>query len=245
MAEAVIRHQVSLILRLIDTTTGNAVPETRVQMLKAGKPLQCFAKGDGIYVLINVAKEDFFLQVNVYGYEERRMWVQYEELDSRMPMSEVFLMPKERHTGGEDILALRGNLPGIESIEAVKVGEHDCYMKSFDEEKLTMNLFNPHRRKMKNVHYAFVNAEKKTYEHFKVLKEISECMVMIDHIPKKTYGVSFPIARVIFGMTGEDGSYALYVRDDAKEAVYLVKYQVKGKEKFQLIDFHHMEMLKK
>lgn len=244
MAVAVIRHQIALVIRLMDTTTGDAVPETRVQMFRDGKPVKPLPKGDGIYVLLDEERKDFCLRVNIYGYEDESLQVQYSELDSKMPITEVFLMPKEGLTAGEDILTLRGCLPGIEGIEAVSLKENDCFIRDFDRQEQILYLYNPHARKIKDVHYGILNAERQAYEHIRVVQEISDYNVKIGAVLQEPYKLNCPIMRIVFGRTGADGSYMLRVRDDAKELLYLVKYWIKGKEKYQTVDFHQMKPLK-
>ena len=54
------------------------------------------------------------------------------------------------------------------------------------------------------------------------------------------YVINQPIARIIPGQVGKDGSYMLKVKS-SREAIYLVRYVVDGEERYQKVDFNQPE----
>ncbi|MEG0876834.1 MAG: hypothetical protein RSF77_06840, partial [Oscillospiraceae bacterium] len=50
------------------------------------------------------------------------------------------------------------------------------------------------------------------------------------------FGNYFPITSVLFGKTGEDGSYCLRVRDNSSSASWLVSYRLDDQSYYQIMD---------
>ena len=117
---SVIRAKLDLLIRLVDTTTGAAVDERNVGFMRNGEPVRPDGRGNGIYLMINTGREDFLMQVKVYGYEDMSLKISYAELDARLPEVTVFLIPSEDTLRGGGVLSFSGILPFLEAIEAVK-----------------------------------------------------------------------------------------------------------------------------
>ena len=133
MNASVIRFRLDLLVRLIDTTTGGSVEERNVRFFRDGKVVRPATRGGGNYVFLNCGREDFELEIRVYGYDPFRMSVRYETLEDAMPVIEAFLIPSENGSGGYPVLGLSGRLPGIQSIQAVNVNATCCCISGFDE----------------------------------------------------------------------------------------------------------------
>ena len=70
MEAFVIKARLDLLVSLVDTTTGATVNERNVSFLRDGQPVRPEYRGNGTYVFINTGREDFLMQIKVYGYEE-------------------------------------------------------------------------------------------------------------------------------------------------------------------------------
>ena len=233
-----IHYKLDLVIQLVDTTTGAAVEEPNVQFYEDGKPCRPIPRGNGNYVFINTGRSDHTLTLKVFGYEDCQVDVQYEKLDERVPLRQVFLIPSEKTARGERLLSLTGNLANLEEIEAVSLSQSNCFTSEFNEKKRLLKLFLAQGRlSMENVHYGLINEEQNRFEHFEVEQEVPPDMVRLKEPLQETFTVNAPISRVIFGKVSPDGSYLLRVRDNAKVQRYLVRYRVDGETKFQVVDF--------
>ncbi|MCD8196688.1 MAG: hypothetical protein LUE24_05935 [Lachnospiraceae bacterium] len=232
-----IRHSLDLLVRLIDTTTGLEVEERNVRFWRDDRPVRPIPRGSGNYVFLNCGREDGDLRVSVYGYEPCRVAIRYEELDSRMPTKEAFLIPSENVSGGEPVISFSGKLPGITEIQAVSTGSAGCCISGFDERKRIMKLFKTHRMGMDDIFYGLVHPQRQTYEPFEVVKELQDGSVKISRPLEEPFTVNAPVSRIVFGSVDPDGSYLLRVRDDAESLVYLVRYVAEGKAAFRTVDF--------
>ena len=126
MAASVIRAKLDLLIRLYDTTTGATVDERNVLFMRDGVPVRPESRGAGVYVFINTGREDFLMQIDVYGYDRYRTVIRYEELDEGLPACYVFLMPSENTIRGRNTLSFSGTLPFLKSIEAVNLNRSLC-----------------------------------------------------------------------------------------------------------------------
>lgn len=239
MSASVIRYRLDLLVRLIDTTTGGSVEEKNVRFFRDGKAVRPVARGGGNYVFLNCGREDFELEVRVYGYDPFRMPVRYETLEDAMPVIEAFLIPSENTHPGYPVLGLSGRLPGIRFIQAVNVNATCCCISEFDERRRIMKLFGMHRSGMDGIHYGLIHPDRQDYEPFAVQKQIGNDSVKIDRPLKEPFSVNAPISRIIFGNVAAEGDYCIRVRDDRERLLHLVRYVVEDEVRFQMVDFHH------
>lgn len=235
-AQATIRHRLDLALRLVDSVTGRVIEESDVRIssrLPGGTPLR---KGAGVYLFLNTGREAHEIEVDVYGYEPQKIMVAYPEPEEQTPIREVYLLPLD-NPARDDILTLRGNLPGIEAIEAVSLTEADCYIKAFDARKRNMTVLNQRNIRFHHIHYGLIDREGAAYEHFEVEEELSTQEIKCRKALEREFQVNQPVARVIFGQAAETGDYILKV-PNGEYARYLVRFKTGGKEYFQKVDFH-------
>ena len=236
---SIIHYKLDLILQLVDATTGSSVDEQNVQIYSNGEPQTPISRGNGNFVFINTGRSDHTLTLRVFGYEDCQVNVQYEKLDERMPLMQVFLIPSENFAKGERLLSLSGNLPNLEEIEAVSLTQSNYFTSEFNERKLLLKLFLPQGRlSMGNVHYGLINEEQNRYEHIEIVDEVLPDTVRLKEPLQETFKVNAPISKVIFGKVSPDGSYLLRIRDNAKVQRYLVRYRVNGETRFQIVDFN-------
>lgn len=240
MADAVINHRLDLAIRLIDTTTGTAISERNVQFQRDGQVMYMVFKGGGTYICINETRDNFSLQITIYGYEESIVAIDYSKLDEHMPLKDVYMIPKENNPG-TTVLSLQGVRKGISDIQGVNVSSTFVFLQEYDERKRILSLFNPHHIDMDHVYYGVVHGEKEDYENIQVVKMKSDSSIKINPGLQEEFKMNDPVQRVIFGTTREDGSYLLRVPDNAQQAIYLVKYTVDGMSHYKKVDFRNQK----
>ncbi|MCR5033164.1 MAG: hypothetical protein K6A92_09900 [Lachnospiraceae bacterium] len=240
---SVIRAQLGLLIWLIDTTTGASVEENNVQFFADGTRIRPEPRGAGSFVLINTERKNFRLDTEVYGFEKKSMDVRYEELDDRIPTCVVFLIPSEKNAKGETVTSIFGNLPFLESLEALDPTKVLCRLVDFTEKTRKMSVIKQSGRflDMGYGHYGLLQADGKSYEKITVSDTDSVSVLTLADSLKKPYVVNAPVCRVIFGEVRPNGDYLLRVRDDAKNLNLLLRYVVKGEEYFQQLDLHDPE----
>lgn len=243
MQSIVIRHKLDLVIMLIDTTTGTEIQERKVRFKKGADYVNPFSRGDGSYVFINSGREDFDLQVEVYGYEKMTVPVRYEELNEKTPVKEVFLIPSENNRAGERVLTYSGNLSGLQAVDAVLLGQARVYIKEFDTRKRIMTLFRQGSLSLENGPHGIIHmeGEEGSFEAFEVEKMISSVSVKIKEPLERPFSGNDPINRIIFGKVTPEGNYFIRVRDNANELKGIVRYTFEDDTKFQIVDFHHSE----
>lgn len=239
MEKTEIRYTLDLLVRLVDTTTGKVITERDVRFWRNGEAAQPAQRGDGNYIFLNTGREDCTLDVRVYDFEEAHVTIRYEELDAFLPAKDVFLIPSENTAKGEKLLTLSGRLPGLEAIEAVRLGRSFCTVKSFDARKRIMNLFKANGPGMEEIRYGLIHAETMTFEAFQVEKVISPTALKLKEPLKEEFRENAPVARIVYGQYAPDGTYLLRVRDDGTGRKYLVRYVISGVEQFRVEDFEN------
>jgi len=241
MEGGTIRARLDLLLNLRDPTTGLPVREKDVRFCRDDKVLFAHGRGEGSFVFINVGRENSLMQIDAFGYEPKRLTVDYETLDPVLPEIDVFLIPSENTRRGESILTLKGQLSGLEAVEAIHPGRPVTSIREFDPKKRIMTVFQPNRRmNLTETYYGLYNAEKESFEDLIVRDELPGKRVRLRKTLEEEFTPNSPICRIIHGQVEEDGSYILRVRDDGKNLVYLVKYIVDGQTRYKEIDFHEI-----
>lgn len=230
-------QRLSLVIHLIDTTTGGSVNGVTVSLKRNGKDCETSAKGEGRFIILNEPLEDFTLFVDAYGYEEEEIQVCYEKLDPMLPTQEVYLIPKVIKSMNAELKVLQGVLPGIKSLEAVSLNLPTYYTRSYDPKKRIIEIFNPYKKTFDHKHYGIIKKDQKTYEKVDVVKQPREIQIQLKEALNTEFEVDDCLSRIIFGKTAEDGSYLLRVVDDATRLDYLVRYEVEGETYFQKVSF--------
>ena len=234
-AQATIHHRLDLALRLVDSVTGKVIEERSVRFLTQSPEKTAIPRGAGLYLFLNCGREDFEMEVHVYGYEPQKIEISYPKEEEQLPIREVYLLPLDNPVK-ENVLTLRGRLPGIEEIEAVSLTDANCCIKEFDARKRIMTVLNQKNIRFHHTHYGLLNRERTAYEHFEVEKEISAQAIKCKRKLEREFFINQPVVRVIFGQTAAQGDYVLKVKNE-EMAQYLVRFVVDGKEFFQRVDF--------
>ena len=234
-AQSTIHHRLDLALRLINSVNGRVIEERNTCFLTQSPGLKAIPRGGGLYLFLNIEKMDFDMEIQVYGFESQKVKICFSDSQEKLPIHEIYLIPLDNPIK-EDVLTLRGNLSGIEEIEAVSLMDVNCCIKEFDARKRIMTVLNQRNLRFHHIHYGLINREKTAYEHFQVEKELSVQEIKCKKALTQPFQINQPIVRVIFGQVNEHGDYVIKVAND-EIAQYLVRYVVDGEEFFQKVDF--------
>ncbi len=231
---AVIRCRLDLLVRLIDTTTGQAVTSQSVYFKKDNENLTGRPKGEGNYIFIGIGRENFSMQLNVLGYDSQVIEVDYEKLDEHMPSIDVFLIPSENTPS---ILTLSGTMRGLSKIEAVQLGKPVCSIKEFNSKDNSISLFLSNRQlNMEGRCYGLLHGEK-SYERFWVTKQQAQGTAILAEPLQEEFAVNSPIAHVVTGCVDAKGGYILRIRDTANTLRYLVRFETAEGVKYRVYKF--------
>ncbi len=245
MAKAVIHYSLDLLVSLKDSTTGHAVDERNVRFIRNGNMVTASARGEGCYIFLNEGRDNCLMRIECYGFEPKNLKVDYEKLDKIMPTLDVFLIPSENTSRGEELVTLSGKLSGLESLEAIHPGRAVTTVREVDVKKRICTLFSPNRRaNLTESVYALFNAENATFQDIEIQEELSEKKIRLRKNPEEEFPPNSPLCRIIYGQVEEDGTYLFRVRNDGKNLRYLIKYVVNGQTRFKKVDFGESEDFK-
>lgn len=231
---AVIRCRLDLLIRLIDTTTGQPVTSQSALFRINSQIIPARLKGDGNYIFVDTGRENSLMRISVPGYDEQEFLVDYEVLNENLPSIDLFLIPSEKN---ESILTLSGKMRGLKGVEAVQLDKPVCSINEFDPKGNKMSLFLPNKQMdMEGGHYGLLHGER-DYEHFVVEEQPTRVMVKLKNQLKEEFAVGSTIARVVFGRVEDKGEYILRVRDTADHPRYLVRFTTDKSVKYRVYDF--------
>ena len=238
----VITAKLSLAVRLVDTTTGRELTETDVRFLKDGRLVHPIRKGNGMYVFVNTSREEFPMQINAYGFDPYDLEVDFDALNPRLPMIDIFLMPSEKNRVGGTVLSIYGTLSKLEYIEAVNLNSPMALFQSAQEKKGvgSINLL-PVRAgggcMMDSISYAVTNETCERYDVFEVSQQNAPLSVILKEPLAGEHKLNDKIFRIVYGRAGPKGQFVLKVRDDSSSLPYLIHFKAGEYEYFRKIDF--------
>lgn len=230
----VIRHRLDLLLRLIDTVTGYPVTVLGGDFFRDGAPLRPIPKEEGNRVLLDAGREDFLLTVRIPGYEEQEILVRYADLSPELPTVELDLIPRTESLGNINVHTLRGKIPGLVSLDAVRCAESVCQVRGYDRRTNALTLFNPNRVELDQLRYALVNPREKCFEPLKIARRVSCGEYFLSAKPEKEPAAGLPVCRMVVGAV-KNGAYLLRVGGPREE--WLVRATADGQNKFYTVDF--------
>lgn len=239
MEKVLVRHRLDLIVILIDTTTGRNVSERKVCFKENGRIVPFLYKGGGVYILVDSGHTNTEYAIQVAGYEDTRISVEYGESEKKVQTREVSLIPKETADPSSRVMTMKGHLDGLEQIEAIRLSMFDRTMKDFDRKRNIINFYGG--TKMTEKEYGIYHKETMSFEVVQVRKAIDETSVLIKEPLSMPYAVKDPIVRIVKGRVLPDQDYFLRVRDDGQNCEYLIRYQVNGNTYFKRVDFRNEE----
>lgn len=236
MAEGNISYKLDLVVYLLDTTTGYPIEQKEVLFRKNGSVLAMLSKGAGVYILLNHDRIDAQLEISVKGYLSRSIALCYEKLDAQYPALEVPLIPELPTYGCTDICTLEGSKRGITDIVAISMTQTDAMLGAYNARKNTLRLFES--RRLDEERYAIFHEEIKEFEEFRIVSKSDRGMqLQLKDSLTQECKPEESIVRIVHGMTDAKGRYLLRMRKDGKGTRYLVRYTVRGKTRFQEIEF--------
>ena len=233
---AVIRHRVALALRMIDTSTGRAADLNGTIIRCDGKPLHPLLRDDGYIVFLDLPPDGATLSVRVPEFEPIELVPDDAALSAGKYEQEVQLIPDGK-SRMRPCFTLSGTMPGITAIDAVRVGDNACLMRSFDERRKIITLFNPRQLELDRTFYAVVNPDDARYEAIEITERTSDKTFRIAEPLKSEFRNYYPVSRRVLGRAAPPGNYLLRVRNDSAKCVWIVRYIVNGQAYFQTVDF--------
>lgn len=237
--EASISYGLDLVINLLDTTTGFPVNEHQAMFYDNGHPATYVRKDDGLYVGLNIGRNDRKLRVKVKGYLEEETEICYAELPGRYPEIYLNLIPEQPAYGYTDLLDLKGNYPGIESITAVSMHHAYASAQAYMEKKQQLKTYVSKR--LTETAYALVHNEPESFEEFHILPAGNKQILKLTAPLETSCKPEEIITRIVRGRTTGSGDYLLRVRGDELGTDYLVRYVVNGKINFKRIVFREGE----
>ena len=237
-----ITAKLSLAVRLLDTTNGKEISEPTVRFAIDGKQAAPLKKGEGVYVFVNLGREDFLMNVCVRGYDDTDVNVICEKLDPKLPMMDIFLMPSEKNRIGGSVLKICGTLSNLEYIEAVNLDRPIGLFHSTQAKKEvhSMNLL-PVRAgggcMLDAISYAVASETCERYDVFEVRQQNAPLSVILKEPLAEEHKLNDKIFRIVYGRAGPDGQFVLKVRDDSSSLPYLLHFKAGENEYFRKIDF--------
>lgn len=237
----VFTHRLDLALRLVDTTSGRNVPGRSISVFADDEPMHFAEKSDQVLVFQNLRKRKFRMKIVSPAFEAAEADVDLDAMGKGLPMLEIHMVPGEQYPGGTDFLTLRGTLPGIGELSAVRLGDNACLIREFDPRKRLVKIFNPHRLALDRVQYALVDPDRGVYEPFRILQLVDNQTLKVDRVLEMPFRNYFPITPEVFGKTWLDGSYCLRLRDEGRDARWLVRWTKDGESCFRTVDFRKTE----
>lgn len=236
-AEALIHYKLTLVLRMIDSVTGKLITEKNVRFCipdGIGPPI---SKGEGVFLFMNGLRENFTMEVSVYGYEPAKKEIDFKTIDERMPATEIFLIPKDELPRSESMLSLKGTLSGIESIECIPLHNVAVSVKEYDEDNNVLTIFNPHGESFEYARYGIPNDSFTAYDELEAVKELSKQKVELGRAPEYGCYPNQPVMRIIPGQILEGDRFVLRVPRTGN-AEYLVCYKQQAVRHYKRVDFH-------
>lgn len=236
MADVNFSYRLALIVRLLDTTTGLAVPERQILFTGDGRTLALQRRADGLYVLLNHDRVNMTLQIDARGFEPVCVMVDYERLSPQFPELEIPLIPLQKAQGFEVFYTLTGTRPGLTAVTAVRMEHPVAVVESYVERRQMLKMFSASVR-MDEHAYALKHKDALRYEEILVAKRPDRLSMKLLHPLTDGCKVQDTLLRIVRGRVESDGTYLLRVRDLGGSNVYLVRYEEKDGVSYEQIDF--------
>lgn len=236
-----ILHRLDLLVRVMETVTGNPMVEASLRFYKNGEEMKPLPKGNGIYILMNIGREDFYLSITANGFVEKKILVRFEELDESLPALEICLIPNEQYRTRAPCHIFKGSIPGLVSVDAVKLSGSLCQIKDYKPHEKILNIFNPHRIQLTQMYYGLLDLYEQTYQPFIVKKRISDTSFYIDREIPEGFASHDPIARMLFAHVAPNGSFRFMALKDSADARFLLRFQTRRETMFRVMDFNTLD----
>ncbi len=231
----IIRHRAGLVLRVLDTATGQVIFEAGAKFSRNGEEIHPMLRPDGRLVFLDVPLEECELTVKIAHYLPATLTLAVKQLEQRPPLVQLQLVPDGSFPSRYHTFS--GKYPGIEEIDAVRLSDNACLIREFDERRQIMTLFNPHHLELDRSYYAVVNPDVCTYEPVGITEQSSDIKFRIDRKLQNQIRSHFPVARRVLGAAYPDGQYLIRVPADSSVPKWLVRWRCGGMDRFHTVDF--------
>ncbi len=231
----VIRHRAGLVLRILDTATGQEIIEAGAKFFRNGEEVRPMLRPDGRTVFLDFPMEDCELTAQIAHYLPATAKLAVKQLEQRPPLVQLQLVPDGSYPWRYHTFS--GEYPGIEQIDAVRLSDNACLIREFDERRHIMTLFNPHHLALDRIYYAVVNPDVCTYEPVEITEQCSDIKFRIGRKLQGKIRSHFPVARRVLGIARQNGEYVLRVPADSSTPLWLVRWRCGDMDRFHTVDF--------
>lgn len=238
-----IKHSLDLAINLIDTTTGRHVGDSSVEFIfdKELMP-RPIPRGSGTFIIMGFGRENFHMQIKLKGYETAYVDVDYEKLDKRLPLQNVFLIPCVSPLLSNDVISLKGNLFGLSELALVRMIDVRAHSDAYDAKKRILTVFEKgNRLNMEGSPFGIIGSDKDHFEIIEIVDQKADDKVILKDPLMEEFFRNAPIARIIFGYVNSDGDYNISVRNDGADLRCILRYTFNGKTNFMKVDFHKID----
>jgi hypothetical protein len=232
-------HRLDCALRMVDTTSGRAIPATQVHMFRQGREIFPPRKDGGFFLFMGTGPRELALDIEAEGYEPRALVLPLG--DGTPLVRDVPMIPQPGELGADGFYTLSGTQKGLCAIDAVCDGDSVCLVRGYEKRRGILTITNPHRLELDMVFYAIVNPDEKTYEAIEIDRRISNETYRITPAPQKAIAAHFPLCRRVLGWVGKDGHYLLRLRRSAGRR-WVVRTVTEGGECFEPADIQQPQV---
>jgi len=233
----IIRHQAGLILRLLDTATGQEIQQAEWVFLRNGKPVRPMSRSDGKLIFLAFPPEACELTVRVAHYLPQTVSLTEAQLTQRPPLVELHCIPDASYAARWPCHTLEGEYPAITELDAVRCSDTACLIRSFEERKRMVTVFNPHHLMLERTFYAIVNPDAGHYEPIQIEQQVDDQRFRLAEPLQQPFHNHFPVARRVLGAVSQPNRYVLRVPADSSSPRWIVRWRSSGVDRFQLVDF--------
>lgn len=228
--------RLDLAVRFVNAVDGSVIREDQAVFFHNKKALKPRQSEHAYWLFADTGRADFILGVNVHGFEKTQITVSYKMLCENLPTMEIPLVPRQSAWNNPPLLTVEGKMEGLEEVQAVAKRESDVYAVSYEERDCKLSLCHSRRTNFADSYYALASSDWQEFEIVRILKKLPADMVQIDHALKKRWqGICF-LVHPVYGTVSEEGRYLLRVPVYGKDAGWLARFVVRGKEYFQDFD---------
>ncbi len=234
---AIIRHRAGLIVRLIDTATGQEISQVGTRFWRDNIPISPVRQAEGKFVFLDFPAQDCTFSVKAERFLRQDVSLSRQFLHKQMPLVEVHLVPDESYASCRSCDTIQGTESGIEQIDAVRLTDTACLIQNFDDKRSIITLFNPHHLTLDRTYYAVVNPDVCRYEPIEITEQCNGQKFRIAAPLRQSFGNYFPVARRVQGTAQPSGRYEMRLPNNASDRKWLVRWRKDGKDYFQTVDF--------
>ena len=238
-----IKHSLGLAINIIDTTTGKHFGDISTEFIfDRSDIMHPVSKGEGTFIILNYCRENFHMQIRHKGYENYDVDVDYELLDKRLPMLNVFMIPTDLNGLKDDVISLKGKLPGISEIMLVRMTDIRAHTDAYDAKKRILTVFEKgNRLNMEGSPFGIIGPAKDAFEVIDITDQCGDNKVILRNPLMEEFFRNAPISRVTYGYVDSKDNYTIAVRNDGADLRAILRYKIGEEIRFMKVDFTNLE----